>query len=131
MFRTKTAPIVLVGVSRENAVCIVDERVLRARSSVSGRSKPASDGRLKTNHFEEMPIRQVALSIRPVPHEANHVQSAQSGHDRNHLVAPSTRLTESLRSALKQLRLTWGALVAHCVELFTISYIDTEVDPTL
>src|SRR5262249_49847553 len=61
-------------------------------TGVSGRSNSATDGRLKTSHFEETQNRQVALSVPPVPHEAHHVQSAQSGHDRDHPVPPPTWL---------------------------------------
>jgi hypothetical protein len=50
---------------------------------VSGRSKPATSGRLKTSHFEEVRIRLVAWTTAPALWEANHGEPAQNGIDRN------------------------------------------------
>ena len=59
---------------------------------VSGRSKPASDGRLKTSHFEETQIRQIGSKESPFSLEHYHAVSDQSGHNRHHFVAASQGL---------------------------------------
>jgi len=46
---------------------------------VSGRSKPASDGRLKTSHYEETRVRQLHLTVIPASRRsvmANHLTMA-------------------------------------------------------
>ncbi|HEV8059372.1 MAG TPA: hypothetical protein VGP68_05845, partial [Gemmataceae bacterium] len=45
---------------------------------VSGRSKPATSGRLKTSHFEEVRIRLVAWTTAPALWEANNGEPAQN-----------------------------------------------------
>jgi predicted RNase H-like nuclease len=60
--------------------------------SVSGRSKPASAGRLKTSHFEETPIRRLGSRAIPLPQELSHGESAQDGHQRVHSYTAPPRL---------------------------------------
>src|SRR5262249_31605889 len=51
---------------------------------VSGRAKPAREGRLKTSHFEETQDRRLALGQGPLPQETHHGEPAQDGRPRNH-----------------------------------------------
>ncbi len=59
---------------------------------VSGRSKPASEGRLKTSHFEETQIRRLGFRASPLPQEPSHGESAQDGHQRDHSYTAPSRL---------------------------------------
>src|SRR5512135_2331770 len=65
-------------VSRPEAV------VLAVNKCVSGRSKPASTGRLKTSHFEETQTRRLGAGASPLPPEPSHGEAAQDGHQPNH-----------------------------------------------
>src|SRR5262249_27721667 len=64
----------------------------RLFDGVSGRSKPATDGRLKTSHFEEADRDRVTSQAYSALREVCHVESAQSGHDRDHPVPVAARL---------------------------------------
>ena len=63
-----------------------------SNSGVSGRSKPASEGRLKTSHFEETQIRRLGFGANPLPQEPSHGESAQDGHQRDHPYTAPPRL---------------------------------------
>jgi hypothetical protein len=54
---------------------------LLPKYSVSGRSKPASAGRLRTSHFEETQGRRFGSGASPLPPEPDHVEPAQDGRD--------------------------------------------------
>ena len=56
---------------------------------VRGRPNPATDGRLKTSHFERTRIRHLRLPTAPALWEACDGESAQNGIDRNS--SPLTR----------------------------------------
>ena len=64
----------------------------RWNATDSGRSTPATEGRLKTSHFEESRIRRLGSKGNLFSREPYHAESAQSGHDRNHLVPASQTL---------------------------------------
>src|SRR5262249_45197390 len=66
--------------------------VSRTFLAVSGRAKPATDGRLKTSHFEEARDRHLGFPEVPFPPEACHGESAQNGIGRDHPITLSTRL---------------------------------------
>jgi putative SOS response-associated peptidase YedK len=69
-----------------------NELMMPIHESVSGRSKPASEGRLKTSHFEETQTRRLGSGADLWPQEPDHGESAQDGRQRNHSYTPSSRL---------------------------------------
>jgi hypothetical protein len=69
------------------------------KECVSGRSKPATYGHLKTSHFEETQYRPVGSPVQRVVWGTCHVESAPSGRDRHHPVPASTRLVPTLQHA--------------------------------
>ncbi|HLN27267.1 MAG TPA: hypothetical protein VK395_05945, partial [Gemmataceae bacterium] len=54
-----------------------------ARPVVRGRPKPATEGRLKTSHFERTEIRHLGLPTAPALWEARDGESAQNGVHRH------------------------------------------------
>src|SRR5207245_953359 len=56
---------------------------LRLQWVVKGRPNPATDGRLKTSHFERTGIRHLRLPTAPALWEARDGESAQNGVRRN------------------------------------------------
>jgi hypothetical protein len=63
----------MLGV-RELEIKVYPDQLLNdcKRQFVSGRSKPATDGRLKTSHFEETQIRQIGSKESPFSLEHYH-----------------------------------------------------------
>ena len=71
--------------ARIEAVAMDTSAAYREAVSVSGRSKPATDGRIwgmKTSHIEEAQIRLIGSKGSSLHQEPDHVEFAQSGHDR-------------------------------------------------
>jgi hypothetical protein len=60
--------------------------------SVSGRPKPASDGRVKTSHFEEEMTGRIGSRATRVPQESVYGESSQDGCDRINPFLASARL---------------------------------------
>jgi hypothetical protein len=53
-------------------------RALQRKEDVSGRSKPATDGRLKSSHFEENTVRQLHSTVSPAFWETRNASSLTS-----------------------------------------------------
>src|SRR5512140_372984 len=70
----------------------VMDRIKGESSTVSGRSKPATEGRLKTSHFEETQVRRLGSGASPLPQEPDLVEPAQDGRPRNHPYPAPPRL---------------------------------------
>src|SRR5512135_1374942 len=98
-FMPATLDAALARTSNNQRLVPVPRPILRLIASgarrtliVSGRSNPATDGRLKPSHFEETQMSRVGSGATPLPQELHHGESAQDGHQRDHSYTAPTRL---------------------------------------